>query len=383
MVEQGGRGGVGDYAGQLVGSLAARGWQVDLATADDHLLGEIEGVSIRPIFHYVRDERPVARTLRRLRLGPVLNGLCFLRSLPRLARLASRAEIVHTQGWEVPEIGLLAVISMRLTGARIVQTLHAIEERSGRLQRTRRLQTILLGRLTARTIVHTQADLVRLPASVRVRTVVIPHGEYGGLARTGGSVDRDAARAALGVPPQTHATLLFGQLRHDKGLADLVQAARRLPELHLLIGGQDLGALADCAAELRASELRDRVTVREGFLEMSEAAELFAAADTVALPYRSASQSGVLLLAYGFHRPVVIYPAGGMVEAVIDGETGWICARPDVEALIETLAQAIAAGAEECARRGQAGAKLADERFSWRAIAERTAELYDEVRARG
>ena len=61
---------------------------------------------------------------------------------------------------------------------------------------------------------------------------------------------------------------------------------------------------------------------------MSEAAELFAASDTVALPYPVASQSGVLLLAYGFHRPVVVYPVGGMAEAVIDGETGWVCAAP-------------------------------------------------------
>ena len=47
------------------------------------------------------------------------------------------------------------------------------------------------------------------------------------------------------------------------------------------------------------------MTVREGFLEMAQAAQLFAAADTVVLPYHGASQSGVLLLAYGFHRPVI------------------------------------------------------------------------------
>ena len=39
---------------------------------------------------------------------------------------------------------------------------------------------------------------------------------------------------------------------------------------------------------------------------MDEAAELFAATDTVTLAYRQASASGVLMLAYGFGRPVVI-----------------------------------------------------------------------------
>ncbi len=383
MVEQGGRGGVGDYTGQLVAALAAQGWEVRLATADDHLLAPVEGVELRPVFHYARGGTRVERALRRARLGPVLNGLHFLRSLPRLVALSRRAQIVHTQGWEVPEIGLLAVLCMRLAGARIVQTLHGIVERSGRLEGTRRLETIAMGRLTARTIVHTRADLHALPASIRGRTAVIPHGEYGGLARTGGTVPREQARRELGVAADAHATLIFGQLRHDKGLGDAVAAAKRLPKLHLLIGGQDLGALGEVAAELERPPLQGRVTVREGFLEMSEAAALFAAADSVALPYRSASQSGVLLLAYGFRRPVVIYPAGGLVEAVEDGATGWICPTADVEGLVHSLGEAIAAGPHESARRGELGARVADERFSWPAIAQRTGELYDEVLARG
>ncbi len=162
----------------------------------------------------------------------------------------------------------------------------------------------------------------------------------------------------------------------------MVQALARLPALHLLIGGHDLGGLSAVAAQLQSPELAGRVTVREGFLDMREAAQLFAATDTVALPYPVASQSGVLLLAYGFHRPVIVYPVGGLPEAVIDGETGWICVRPDVDALVDALAASIDAGPAECLRRGDAGARLADERFAWPTIARRTSELYLEVLAR-
>ena len=157
--------------------------------------------------------------------------------------------------------------------------------------------------------------------------------------------------------------------------------SQRFPRLHLLIGGQDVGGLA--AVRGRLDALAGRVTVREGFLDMTETAELFAAADTVALPYRQASQSGVLLLAYGFARPVIIYPAGGMAEAVIDGETGWICPTPDVDSLASMLAASVDAGTAECLRRGQAGRALAQERFAWPVIARRTSDLYDEVLAGG
>jgi glycosyltransferase involved in cell wall biosynthesis len=210
---------------------------------------------------------------------------------------------------------------------------------------------------------------------------LIPHGEYGGLARSGGAADRDAARAALGIPPEAPLTLLFGHLRADKGLGDVLAALPRVPELRLLVAGEEQGALAAAQRRLRSQELAGRVVVREGFLEMDEVARLFAATDTVVLPYAQASQSGVLLLAYGFRRPVVAYPVGGLRESVRDGETGWLCERADVEGLVQALRASVAAGWAECRRRGEAGERLAEERFSWPAIARRTSELYDEVLA--
>jgi glycosyltransferase involved in cell wall biosynthesis len=261
----------------------------------------------------------------------------------------------------------------------VVQTSHNTFERGRFLRRTRLALVRVLEWLTARTIVHTQSDVGRIPPRMRGRVVVIPHGEYGSLARTGGSVDRDSARAALGIEPQTPVTLLFGQLRGDKGLEDLLEAVSRVSELTLIIGGKDLGALAAAESLLASAELAGRVIVREGFLAMDDVAELFAATDTVALPYRAASQSGVLLLAYGFSRPVIVYPVGGLVEAVVEGETGWICARADPEALAEALRESVAAGPRECARRGEAGARLSEERYAWPVIARRTGELYAEL----
>jgi glycosyltransferase involved in cell wall biosynthesis len=372
MIEQGGRGGVADYTAQLVRALAADGWQVALATADDHLYQAASGVTIHKVFHYVRDGTRHGRAIRRLGLGPVVNGLWFLAALPRLILLSRKADLIHTQGWEFAPLGVVAVLCLRLAGGTVVQTTHNTFERGRPLDRAHRL----LAALTARTIVHTKADLERVPSQANGRVVVIPHGEYGGLARTGGIADRDAARASLGIAPDAPVTLLFGQLRLDKGLGDLLAALERTPRLRLLIGGQEEGALAAVSAQLNSASLAERVTVREGYLSMGEAAQLFAATDTVALPYAIASQSGVLLLAYGFHRPVIIYPVGGLVEAVLDGETGWICSRPDVDGLVAALTASVEAGWVECRRRGEVGASFADEHFAWPTIARRTEELY-------
>ncbi len=377
MIEQGGRGGVADYTAELTRALAAEGWQVVLATADDHRYQPASGVTVRGLFHYVRGHSRLARAVRRVGLGPIANGLCFLLAIPPLVRLSRNTDLVHTQGWEFAPLGLVAVACLRLAGARVVQTSHNTFERGRSLDRTH----AWLARLTARTIVHTEADLARVPSTAGGRVAVIPHGDYGALARRGGPADREAARAQLGIAPEAPVTLLFGQLRVDKGLGDLLAALERLPRLHLLVGGQEEGALAAASGQLANPALAGRVTVHEGYLDMREAARLFAATDTVALPYTVASQSGVLLLAYGFRRPVVAYPVGGLLEAVLDGETGWICARPDVDALVDALAASAEAGWPECRRRGEAGVRLAEERFAWPAIARRTAEVYREVLA--
>lgn len=377
MVEQGGRGGVADYTAELARALGAAGWEVELATAEDHLYRPARGVHLHSVFRYVRGHSPPARLVRECGLGSIANGARFLLAIPRLVRLARKADVVHCQGWEFAPLGVLAIACMRLARTPVVQTSHNTFERHRPRDRTHSA----LAALTARTIVHTRADVARVPRQAAGRLAVIPHGQYSSLAHSGGDVDPERARAELGIDSDAPVSLLFGQLRPDKGLADLLAALVEVPRLHVLVVGQDAGALQAAGAKLKRAQAAGRVTVRDAFVDMPQAAQAFAACDTVVLPYRVASQSGVLLLAYGFRRPVIVYPVGGLPEAVIDGQTGWICTRCDAAALADALRSSVAAGRAECYRRGVAGHRLAEERYGWDAIATRTGEVYDSVLA--
>ncbi len=372
MIEQGGRGGVTDYTTQLVGALVAMGQPVEVVTAADHVYEDrLGGARVHALVRYLRPTSPLRRTLRRARLGPVANGLYFLAVLPRIAALARRCGLVHLQGG-YPPLSAVAMVAWRVLGIPVVYTPHNTFDRGRQLRRLREVTD----RLSARVIVHARADLAQLPPRVVARAVVIPHGEYGGLARRGGRAARAAARASLGLPADAPVVLLFGQLRPDKGVGDLLEAARKVKSLHVILAGEDLGGLEPARELLEDHELRGRLHVHARHLEMSEAAQLFAAADAVGLPYRQASQSGVLLLAYGFARPVVVYPVGGLPEAVEEGETGWVCARADPDSLANALRAVVAAGPAECARRGVQGERLAATRFAWPDIAARTEEAY-------
>jgi glycosyltransferase involved in cell wall biosynthesis len=374
ILEQGGRGGVTDYTVSLSAALADRGWNVEIATASDHLYPDRPGVKALPVFHYVRAGTRLNDALRKVKLGAVINGLRFLAAIPAVVRAGRRAALVHGQGWELAPLGVLMLGALRLAGCTIIQTEHNTFERGP--MSFRRSHSIM-GAMARRTIVHTNWDLDQLWDSAKHKADVIPHGEYGGLARTGGSADRAEARAELGIPQDAPVTLMFGQLRHDKGIGDLVEAVRQVPGLYLVMGGQDTGGLAE--VEDKLPDLEGRLVIREGFLSMAEAAKLFAATDTVSLPYQVASQSGVLLLSYGFARPVVVYPVGGLPEAVVEGETGWICERSDPAALAAALQASVDAGWPECERRGAAGSQLSDERYAWPEIARLTEDVYYRV----
>ena len=50
----------------------------------------------------------------------------------------------------------------------------------------------------------------------------------------------------------------------------------------------------------------------------------FTAANLAVLPFNEATQSGILSIAFGFAKPVVVTDVGGLAELVNDGETGYV-----------------------------------------------------------
>jgi len=381
LVEEGGVGGVADYTAELAAALARAGCAVDVATARDHRYPAAPGVALHGLFPYVRGRTALGRAIRRARLSKVVNGLTHGAAHVPLLALARRADVVHVQGGEWPPLGAVQALLMRAARRPFVWTPHNTFERGERAYARSRAVT---DRCAARLVIHAEHDRGALPPATAAKAVVIPHGEYGGLARRGApDADAEAARAELGAGADELVVLLFGQLRSDKGVRDLLLAAAEVPGVRVVLAGEDKGALAD-VADLRAdARLDGRLVVRQGFVPAEEAGRLFAAADVAALPYRQASASGVLLLAYGYGRPAVVYPVGGLPEYVVDGETGWLCARADPQALAERLREITAAGRATCRARGAAARALADERFSWDAIAQQTIALYAEAIGEG
>lgn len=380
LVEEGGAGGVAEYTGALAAALARAGWGVELATARDHGYEPAPGVAVHRLFPYVRGRTTVGRAIRRAKLSKPVNGLTHFVATFGLLAISRRCDVVHVQGGEWPPLGAIQALLIRALGRPLVWTPHNTFDRGERsYSRTRALAE----RCATRIVIHAEYDRGTLSPAGAGRAVVIPHGEYGSVARRDRpALDPPAARAAVGAGEDELVVLLFGQLRRDKGITDLLEAAADVEGVRVVLAGEDKGALGEAGAWLADPRLSDRVVVSAGFVPAHLVGELFAAADVVALPYHRASASGVLLLAYGYGRPVVAYPVGGLPEYVLDGHTGWICSSAHPAALAQELRIIAGAGREACRERGAAAQHLADERFSWHAIAQRTGTIYRELAGR-
>lgn len=131
--------------------------------------------------------------------------------------------------------------------------------------------------------------------------------------------------------------LFFGRLRTYKGL-DLLRDAFRL--LHQAYPGASLRVVGEGDAEACAPGLAALPGVRleRRWVAEDEIPTLLAAADAVVLPYREASQSGVVPQALAMGVPVVATPVGGLAEQVRPGAGGVLAEAVSAPALAEALA---------------------------------------------
>lgn len=165
--------------------------------------------------------------------------------------------------------------------------------------------------------------------------------------------------AALPRPPGPIRLLMFGRLRAYKGLDLLRDAWPLLPP-----GRFTLRVVGDGPAEALAPGLAalPGVTLEPRWVAEAEIPHLIAQADALVLPYREASQSGIVPVALAMGVPVVATPAGGLPEQIADAVDGLLAAAITAPALAAALARLAEPGELDRLSRGarEAGAALAD-----------------------
>lgn len=157
------------------------------------------------------------------------------------------------------------------------------------------------------------------------------------------NISKDAARETLNLGKDEKVLLFFGFVREYKGLKWLIKAMplimERLSGVKLLIVG-DFGSDKDDYLKLiEECKAQDAIRIYDGYIPDREVEKYFAACDLVACPYESATQSGIVQIAYGFEKPVIATDVGGLPEVVEDNKTGYIVESMEYEMLAAKICE--------------------------------------------
>lgn len=135
--------------------------------------------------------------------------------------------------------------------------------------------------------------------------------------------------------------LFFGFVKQYKGLDILLRAMaiviRSTPELKLVIAGDVYGDRKIYLDMISDLQLKDNVELNFRYIADAEIEGFFTGADVCVLPYRTATQSGVVQLSFAFEVPVIATRVGGIEETVRDGENGLLAESENPPALADKI----------------------------------------------
>jgi glycosyltransferase involved in cell wall biosynthesis len=326
-------------------------------------------------------------------MTPLARLLNPMRNLRTVLALAEQTNVLHYQWPLGPRHDPLQWKALKRAGKRIVYTAHNVEPHEA--QQRGQSHTGWLYAHADAIIVHGEnlrdmllkANPSIAPSHVHVHRL----GNYNFCADGFSKWNRTTARQSLGWSEDDQAVLFFGFLRHYKGLDVLIEACKQLlvaaPTLRsrfrLLVAGPSYG---DHWAKERYEERIAEAgleAVTSCFVEhvpLEDVGRYFHAADIVAAPYRSGSQSAVIPLAYAFGKPVVTTNVGSLAESVVPGETGLIVPPEDATAFATAL-RTLLLDPERNRFMGQNARRYADTELDWTPIAQATAQLYNTLSA--
>lgn len=164
-----------------------------------------------------------------------------------------------------------------------------------------------------------------------------PHPLYDSF---GAKVTREEAIGALGLDEDTRYILFFGLIRDYKGLDLLLRAFAdsrlRGKGVKLIVAGEFYGNAEKYEQLERELGLAEHIVWYKEFVPADKVRYFFAAADLVAQPYKSATQSGITQIAYHFERPMLVTNVGGLAEIVPHGKVGYVT-QPDATDIADAL----------------------------------------------
>lgn len=275
---------------------------------------------------------------------PISDAVAFLRLTATLLR--NRFDIVHVH---TPKASFLASLAGAVTfHRRRIYTQRGLryEELTGKRRTLFKFIEWLTCRLNHR-VICVSASAREVAIQDRLcpgdKLQVLAHGSSNGVdsarfSNAALSMDPSEIRLRLGIPDGSPLAGFVGRLTRDKGISDLLQAARLVREsgcdLHLLIIGP-WDESDPVSSECRRTIENEPWIHFEGDVEAPELC--YGAMDFMVFPSYREGFPNVVLEAAASGLPTVGYVVTGVRDAIIDNETGLLVKERSAVALSSAI----------------------------------------------
>ncbi len=177
-------------------------------------------------------------------------------------------------------------------------------------------------------------DLLKIKADAKYKLLF--HPVYSNF---GEAVPKAEALERLGIKGE-NVLLFFGFIRDYKGLDVLLEAVSYLKDrlqFKLIIAGEFYVDRQKYIDLIERFGIGDYLILREEYIPPSEVKYYFSAADAVVLPYKDATQSGIVQIANNFLKPTIVSNVGGLGEIVKDDYNGYVVEPNNPKSLAEAI----------------------------------------------
>ena len=312
--------------------------------------------------------------------------------------MLDKVDIVHTHTWYVSMAGFLA---KTLFDVPFVLTTHSLEPlrawKAEQLGSGYRMSSWI-----ERSAIHDADAIIAVSKGTKEDILTAyPEVDPGRIHVIYNGIDleqyqKTTATDALlkyGVDPTLPYVLFVGRITRQKGVTHLVDAIAYMPkntQVVLCAGAPDT---PEIAAEMRQKvdgikTINPHVVWIEKMVSKTEAIQLYSNARVFCCPSVYEPFGIINLEAMACEAPVVASATGGILEVVVDNETGYLVhfdqdpvtrfpSNPekfsrDLAARVSELME----NPDKARKFGEAGRRRVEEKFAWSAIADQTIALY-------
>jgi len=321
------RGGIAQYAGILYKRLKARGHQVHVITFKRQY-----PKLLFPGQTQMENSKDVSV---RIESEPILDSiapLSWVRAFKRIRDL--QPDLVLLKFWLPffgPCFGTICWLVGKYTRAKILYICDNIiphERRPGDIALTKFALRKADSFIVQSGVVEQQL-LSLFPAA---QYKLVPHPVYDIFGEV---LDKGEARRQLNIA-EDRVILFFGYVRAYKGLDLLLKAMPAILEkvnLKLLVVGEFYENEEEFRQLCDNLGVSGSVQFHAEFIPTEDVSRYFSSAEVVVLPYKSATQSGIVQMAYHLNKPCIVTDVGGLSEVVINDKTGFVVAPENPQAI--------------------------------------------------